>query len=213
VEVLERINLDSDWITILMVTLIFVVFFLKLLDAKRLTSYALAMFKRSFLIEELEEEASFFNPFQIITSLFSILVFSLFLYHLKEAYSVESVDGFRSFAFIFLGVFTYFTSKWFLEFLLSLLFEIKQTIRFFLVSKMSYLYSVAFFLFFAIVFVEYSQLNTWFLGCFSVGLFLLRFVLILLNNKKLIFSKLFYFILYICAFEIAPLFILFKLMF
>ncbi|NQV78269.1 MAG: DUF4271 domain-containing protein, partial [Lutibacter sp.] len=40
---------------------------------------------------------------------------------------------------------------------------------------------------------------------------ILRYVLILLNNKKLIFNNLFYFILYLCALEIAPLIIVLKL--
>ncbi len=171
------------------------------------------MFKRSFVLKEIEEGTSYFSSFKVITSLFTTLVFSLFLYYLKVSFSSSSVSGFTDFSFIFFGVFAYFLIKWLLEFLLSLLFEIKRTIRFFLLSKLSYLFSVSFFLLLALVLVEYSQVNIYFLLCFSGSLFFLRAVLIFLNNKKLIFSKLFYFILYICGFEIAPLFILFKLMF
>ncbi|MEN8766771.1 MAG: DUF4271 domain-containing protein [Polaribacter sp.] len=48
---------------------------------------------------------------------------------------------------------------------------------------------------------------------FFMLLFILKVVLLFVNNKNLILSKLFYIILYICAFEIAPLFLLFKLIF
>ncbi|MCG1034977.1 DUF4271 domain-containing protein [Polaribacter sargassicola] len=212
-EVLERISLNSDWITILLVTLIAMVFFLKLLNAKKLESYALSMFQRRFILKEMEEEISFLDSFQVITSLFSTLVFSLLIYYLSLSFSLNFVSGPISFSFIFLGVLGYFVIKRGLEFLMSLLFEIKPIIGFFLMSKLSYLYSVSFFLLFALFLFEYSRVNIGFLLCFSGALFFLRSVLIFVNNKKLIFSKLFYFILYICSFEIAPLFILFKLMF
>jgi hypothetical protein len=70
--------------------------------------------------------------------------------------------------------------------------------------------SFAFFI--AIILFFYTGLKVQFLAYFVIILFLIRIVFHLINNKKLILSKLFYFILYFCAFEIAPLFVLFKLM-
>ena len=196
-----------------MVCLVLAVFFLKALDAKKLKAYVFSLFSGRFLEDETEEDTSFFNPFHTIISLFSMIVLSLLLYNLFGSLSYNSPKGFYNFTLIFLIVFSYFGVKWFLEFTLSFLFKVKKTVRYFLVSKFSYLYSVSFLLFFAIVLVEYSKLSYNFLLYFSGALFLLRFLLHFINNKKLIFSKLFYFILYLCAFEIAPLFILFKLMF
>ena len=42
-------------------------------------------------------------------------------------------------------------------------------------------------------------------------LLIIRYSLLLINNKKLIFNNLFYFILYLCALEIVPLVIILKL--
>jgi len=213
VQAIERIGNNDNWITILLVILIFTVFLLKAIDSKKLKSYAFNMFYIGSLKGEVDEDKRFFNTFQSVISLFLILVFSLLLYKLRVYFSPYSPQGFSSFCILSVGVFIYFISKWFLEYLLSLLFKIKATIRHFLVSKFSYLCSASFILFFAIIFVEYSKVSIPFLLYFSIALILLRGILFFLNNKKLIFSELFYFILYLCAFEIAPLFILFKLLF
>jgi hypothetical protein len=167
----------------------------------------------SFVETEVEENSSFFNPFKNVVFCFSIVVFALFIYKIYLYYRPSTEQGFCTFLKVFGVVFSYFTIKRLLELLLSNLFIINKKVDFFLVSKSIYLYSVSFFLLIAIVLVEYSELNTRFLVYFSVVLFIVRFVFHAVNNKKLIFSELFYFILYLCAFEIAPLFILFKLLF
>ena len=45
----------------------------------------------------------------------------------------------------------------------------------------------------------------------SIALLVVRYGLLLANNKNLIFNNIFYFILYLCALEIAPFVIIFKL--
>ncbi len=193
--------------------LLLVIFVLKLTNPEKLKGYAFSLLSKSFIEDEVEEDTSYFNSFQIFISLFSGLVLSMVLYNFLIFYSKQFTNSFFSFCIIFLSVFFYFMIKWGIEYLLSIVFKIKKRVRFFLVSKFSYLYSICFFLFLGVVLVQYSQLSTRFLLFFSILLFFTRFLLHFFNNKKLIFSKLFYFILYLCAFEIAPLLILFKLMF
>ncbi len=212
-QALERIYNTHNWITIVLVFLFLTIFLMKVIDPKKLKGYALSVFSKNFIEDETEEDTSFFNSFQIVISLFSGIVLSVVLYFLIIHYSSNTATGFFTFFMIFISVFLYFIVKWSLEYALSIVFQIKKSVRFFVVSKFSYLYSISFLLFFGIVLVEYSQLNTHFLLYLSIVLFLFRFVLHFFNNKKLIFNKLFYFILYFCAFEIAPLLILFKLMF
>lgn len=183
------------------------------MNSKKLKGYSFSIFSKNFIEEELEEDTSFFNPFHIIFSLFVGLVISLFVYKLLVFSSVNINKGFYTYSTIFFFTATFFICKWFIEAVLVALFQINRSVHFFLVSKFSYLYSISFLLFFGIVLAQYSQLNFKLLLYFSVLLFLFRFTLHFFANKKLIFSKLFYFILYFCAFEIAPLLILFKLMF
>jgi hypothetical protein len=75
------------------------------------------------------------------------------------------------------------------------------------------LYSISIGLLFLNIIYFYSFQNKYLLIT-SVGLlFLVRFLMILMINKNLIIKELFYFILYLCAFELAPLFVLFRWIF
>ena len=212
-QALERTVLDSNWITILMVFLLICISLLKGISVVRLKGVLFSIVNTSYIEEEIEENTSFFNLFKSIVFLFSMLVFSLAGYKIIVFYKIVSNVDFYTFLNVLGAISAFFTVKWLLEIVFSYVFLINKQIKFFLFSKLSYLYSLSFYLLIALVLVEYSQLNTVFLIYFSVFLFAIRFLLHVANNKKLIFSELFYFILYLCAFEIAPLFILFKLIF
>jgi len=213
VQAIEKTVIDTNWITLLFAFLLACVFLLKGLSASKLKGNVSSFMNYGFIEKEVEDNSTFFNLFQSVIFIFSMLVLSLLLYEISLFYSVFEVFGFYTYFKIFGGVVSYFSIKWVLEFSLSLLFIINKQVKFFLVSKSIYLYSVTFFLLIALVLAQYSQLNTIFLIYFSMSIFVIRFLVHLVSNKKLIFNKLFYFILYLCAFEIAPLFILFKLIF
>lgn len=212
-QALERTIIDTNWITILLVVLLVCVFLLKGLSFERLKGNALSLMNKTFIESEIEENYSFVNLFKIVVFIFSIMVISFLMYKFLLFFDVSKEGGFYIFIETLGVVFSYFSIKRLLEFLLSHLFKINEQLKFFLCSKSNYLNCVSFYLFIALVIVEYSPLNTLFLVYFSVLFFSIRFVLHLISNKKLISSKLFYFILYLCSFEIAPPFILFKLLF
>lgn len=212
-QALERTIIDTNWITILLVVLLVCIFLLKGLSFVRLKGNAFSLINKTFIESEIEDNYSFFNLFKIVVFLFSMMVVSLLIYKVLLFYDVLKGEGFYLFVKILGVVFSYFSIKQFLEFLLGHLFKINEQVKFFLCSKSNYLNCVSFYLFTALFVVEYSQLNTLFLVYFSILFFSIRFILHIFSNKKLISSRLFYFILYLCSFEIAPLFILFKLLF
>jgi hypothetical protein len=213
VQALERTIIDTNWITILLVVLLVCIFLLKGLSFVRLRGNAFSLINKTFIESEIEENYSFFNLFKIVVFLFSMMVISFLMYKFLLFFDVSKEEGFYIFMETLGVVFSYFLIKRFLEFLLSHLFKINEQVKFFLCSKSNYLNCVSFYLFIALFVVEYSQLNRLFLVYFSIILFSIRFVFHYFSNKKLISSKLFYFILYLCSFEIAPLFILYKLLF
>lgn len=212
-QAIEKIPESNSWVTALFLLLLFGVVLLKTLDANRLKGSVLSLFNVHFVENEAEENLSFFDPFQIVLFLFNVIVLSLLIFSLKTYYLTTNSASFASYVPFFLGLLSYFIVKRTLEHLLFYLFLIKKEVRFFMVSKINYLHTVSFLLYISLVLSEYSGLKKPFLCYFAVLLFIVRFVIHLVSNKNLIFNKLFYFILYICAFEIAPLFLLFKLMF
>lgn len=212
-QAIEKTVIYTNWITLLFAFLFACIFLLKAISASKLKGNVSSFMNYSFIEKEVQDNSTFFNLFQSIIFIFSMLVLSLLLYEISLFYSVFEVFGFCTYFKIFGGVVSYFSIKWVLEFSLSLLFIINRQVKFFLVSKSIYLYSVTFFLLIVLVLTQYSQLNTIFLIYFSMSIFLIRFLVHIVSNKKLVFNKFFYFILYLCTFEIAPLFILFKLIF
>jgi len=188
------------------------IFLLKGLNSKRLKAISFAFFNKNFIEDEVEERTSFFSGFNLILFVFLLLLLSLLLSILSVKFTTSKEEGFLLFCKIFIATGIYFIVKWLLEYLISILFLIRRETRFYLVSKVNYLYAISFVIYIAVILVTYTSLKVSFLGYFVFILFLIRFIFHVVNNKNLILSKLFYFILYLCAFEIAPLFVLLKLM-
>ena len=210
-QALERSFLSNDWLTLVLVLLTLVVFFLRGLNQEKLQGYFLGLFNKGFIDTEVEERLTIFNTFYIVQFLFCVLVIALSVFTVANYYQ-GFANPFNSFLWITLGTLTYFVFKKALEYGISTVLQIQGGVKFYLISKSSYLYSLSYFIFAFIVLFFYADLpiNSLFIF-FGLG-FLFRLILMITYNKNLIFNHLFYFILYICGFEIAPLLILFKLM-
>jgi hypothetical protein len=211
VQALEKVAIDTIWIPMVLVFLLAMIAVLKIIDVEKLKGYALAIFNKGFLEDEVEEDTSFFSSFYSLLLIFSsivlALVISLFVSEIKQ----HSFITFSSFLYVLGIVFGYFLIKSLLEVLLTKIFLIEKQVRYYLISKFGYLYSISFFLLVFFILFQFGPLNfSSLIGIISV-LFFISFMLHVVNNKKLIFSELFYFILYLCAFEIGPLLILFKM--
>ena len=211
-QALEKIVTNTNWISIILVFLFAIIAVLKIIDADKLKGYAFALFNWGFLEDEVEEDTSFFTSFYSLLFVFSATVLALVISLLVS----ETTKGFPfslSSFFLVLGiVFSYFIIKSLLEIGITRLFFIKKQVRFYVISKFGYLYALSFFLLIFFILFQFGPLNFPFFITVTLAFFFFNFVFHLANNKKLIFSKLFYFILYLCAFEIAPLLIMFKLM-
>jgi hypothetical protein len=212
-QALEKISTSNNWFTLTIMFLFMGIVLLKGIDPNRLKASAYSLFNVNYLKAESKENNSFFDGFQIVLFLFSVIVISLLAFSFKTYSSTTNYQDFSSFLSIFLVLVSYFITLRTLTYLFSNLFLVKNELSFFIISKYNYLYAISFLLYIAIVLNEYANLQDLYLYYFAVFLFFIRFVIHVATNKNLIFKKLFYFILYICAFEIAPLFILFKLLF
>ena len=212
-QAIEKTVIDTNWITLLFLFLFTCILILKGMSQRRLKGNVSSILNKSFIEVEAEEKTFFLNLFQCLIFVFSMLVLSLLIYNIILYYEFWRSQDLVSYMKVVGVVSSYFLIKWSVESLFSYVLMIQKQLRLFLISKAVYLHSTAFFLLIALVLVQYSQLNIPFLIYFSIFIFSIRFVLLVVINKKLVFNELFYFILYLCAFEIAPLFILFKLMF
>ena len=211
-QALEKIANSTNWISLVLVLLLGMIAVLKTIDSEKLKGYVFALFNKGFIEDEVEGDTSFFSPFYGLLFLFSTLVLALVISLITAPNKIGLAVSFPAFTVNYSIVFSYFVIKSLLEVALSSLFLVKKQLRFYIVSKFGYLYCISFVLLICFVVCQFGPLNVSGLLCITLLLFFIRFLFHVKNNKNLIFSELFYFILYLCAFEIAPLLTLFKLM-
>ncbi|MDC3195206.1 DUF4271 domain-containing protein [Flavobacteriaceae bacterium] len=212
-EALQRDILSNNWITIIFLLSLAVLFFLKLFEATKLKGYAASIFNKGFIEIEAEDNPSPFSFFHLGFSFFFFLMITITGYFFTNIYSQRTVFLMQDYLHVFNYVLLYMIVRFVSISLLILLFELKQRISLFLISTRGFLYSISIGLLFLNIIYFYS-LQSKYLLITGVGLlFLVRFFMILMINKNLIIKELFYFILYLCAFELAPLFVLFRWIF
>ena len=209
-QALEREIINQNWITILFLVALSLLTLLSAIDVKKLKKSFFAIFDPVFIEEEVEENPSFFSAFNLILYFFFILILAFLLYQLSAEFSVKVASRYLEYFFV---VLSYFSLKWFLEYLLKILFQFKEQVAFFHLFKNRSLYAVSMVFFGVLVLTVYLDISNFYLLFATLIVLGLRVFSIVFNNKKLILNKLFYFILYLCALEIAPLLIIFKLTF
>ncbi|WP_408023539.1 DUF4271 domain-containing protein [Tenacibaculum sediminilitoris] len=207
-QAIERITNNDSWVALVIVLAIVLLAMMKSLKPTKLYGYAIAFITPGFFHKRIEEGASFFSPFRLLLFAYSMLVISLFLFLtlLSDKYS----QSFLAFLGVLIFTVLYFSARFLIDYVLANILGLSSIINYFLYIKSGYLYVLCLWLLPIIIFYQYTFSNKIFLiSSFSI-LLIFRAFLILTNNKKLVISKLFYFILYFCILEIAPLLILYK---
>jgi hypothetical protein len=212
-EALQRSVLSNNWITLIFVFSILLLFFLKLFTTAKLKGYVTSLFNKGFVEIEAEENYWALSFFHVGFSLFTFLMLSVTTFFLTSQFNNSSALLLEDYLVSTSYLFSYVVLRFIVVFALFSVFQFKSKLSFFMTSKRGYLYSISIGLLFLNVFYFYTFQYQDLLFTGFVALFSLRFSLILINNKNLIIKELFYFILYLCAFELAPLFVLFRLIF
>ena len=145
-QALEKIVINTNWISIILVFLFAIIAVLKIIDGDKLKGYVFALFNKGFIQDEVEENTSFFSSFYSLLFIFSSVVLALVTSLLVAETNKNTSFSVSSF-FLILGIiWSYFTIKSLLEIGVIRLFFIKKEVRFYVVSKFGYLYSISFFL-------------------------------------------------------------------
>ncbi len=211
---LQNISIP-DWMTLLVFACFVLMAAAKLLNSPRFNEFIfLIVSNKYFLVQGKNSEI--FKPFNVLLLLVQILSVSLFLF-LFFAHFFESVTLQDTLVFIQIsGFYTIFIGlKFYLEKLIANLFSIDTHINQYLYHKLTYRNLIAILL---------LLINMLFMYAVNAGTnaFIAVLVIVLLLNlislfysyktyEKLISNHLFYFILYLCALEISPYFVIYKI--
>lgn len=213
----EIIYQNNNWITLLFLIILLILATAKVLFNERLVHLSkLFLSKNYFLIYFNKEKSNVFNMFQILLFIVQILMIALLIYYLNIYFQLKpEFLGLKSYLLIIAGISFYISLRFLLGILLASVFNLKQEHKKLANEKINYFNNLILWIIPLLILYEYAidYKDFFFKITISIVLFLLiiRYVLLLSNNKKLVFNDFFYFILYLCALEIAPLIIFFKL--
>lgn len=218
-EAKEILPQNTDWIVLVFFVIFSILTFLKISFEDRLYHTITLFFsKKNLSIYFNKEKINVFNLYQSLFFLVQILIISLLFYVLIGYFKTFFQPlNFKTYTLILLGVILYFGFRFVLGFSLAYVLNITNVYKKILFEKINYFNTLILWIIPPLLFFIYTDKNEdlflWITIIMLVILLILRYGLILSNNKYLIFKNLLYFILYLCALEIAPLLIILKLTF
>jgi len=210
---IERFIVSSDWISILILGIVFTLVLIKSLHSNAFISLFALPYNKRYIITE---NYSLFTLFNILFFVASNLILGFFIYRWIE---LQYVEVFDSHSYLFLHILLVLLLFWLIKFImerfLSYLFEMKDWYIKARFIKMSYYFSSSLYLLILLIFSYYCFTHSlaflYFSLVFYSILLLIRYYHFVQVYKSHIYSHLFYFILYLCALEIAPILLAIKI--
>jgi len=197
---------------IIVVSLLFITL-AKALYPKRFNDFVSVVGNSNYLKIYLREQKFFdkFDALLFVNLILSITIFSFICVHYDSVLLNPSIDDLFK---LFVGIGIFVLIKVLLERLIGSLFEIDKLIDAYLFQKISYKNLLGLLLFPINVFLIFSfKPNLTIIYIIIIILFIINvsgLVTTIKTNQSLIKQNLFYFILYLCALEIAPYIIIYK---
>ncbi len=149
------------------------------------------------------------NLFNSLFYLFFAINISIFIYLILTSLGLSPENGIELFGIIFLFINSYFISKYLIEKIIFETLDINSVFENYNFQKLTCINFISLFLFLAnTIFLYISPNPSEFWVYTSIGIFLslylISITIIILYNQKIFLKHWFYFILYLCALEIAP---------
>ncbi len=215
-EGVEKITITNDWVTLFFLVVLILIAVLQFNYSERFSKLFSLVYSEKYYTDYIKTRPLIFNSFHVI--FFFIIVFniSLFLYFAFNTFSSSlNHEEFYFFAQILLLTFAYFAIRYFIGILLANLFEVEEGQKYFTFLKMSNLALISIFVLPLLILANYSVgffhkflITFGVIASFAIALF--RYF-VLIKNEKLSFNNLFYLFLYLCALELAPFIVIYKL--
>jgi hypothetical protein len=209
-----RILETKDWATLTFIVVLCLVVLAKSAFENRFSDYIRLLISDKYL-KVYKDPSQLQSGFSVLLFFISVFSASFFLLLLSNYYKIGNATDGILFIRITTLVFVFVLTKYLIEKIIATSFGIEEVIETFNLKKLSYR-SYVFLLLLPVVFVMYftNYIADNFIFYIFVALFvinLLTYLFSLRIYQNLIIKHLFYFILYLCAFEIAPYYFLYYL--
>ena len=204
-----RLVQQSDWITIVIFASLLLVVISKQLFQNRFLSFIILPFNNKY-VTLYSKKDKMLHGFHILMTVFQFLNTSLYIYlSYQVLFKPKNSDGIVIYAIILSLIVLFFTVKMILQLTNGVVFGSLKMMTDFVYNKLTYLNYSGLIMLVANVVLTYIFKDSTAVVFASLFLILtincIGIINILKNHQKLISGYFFYFILYLCALEIAPL--------
>ena len=210
----ERIYEYQDWITILFLACFVLLALAKILFPQRFEEFTSLLNSGKFIAFKGKENKAF-HAFNILLLSIQAISVSIFLYIIYRFFWEIETSPMIVFIRIFTAYFCLILIKAGVEKIIGNIFEIDDKIDYYIFQKFSYRNFLSIFLLFASLFLIYTfhptALIIGLIGGSAIIANAIGLIVIYRRNQSVLSANWFYFILYLCALEIAPYIILYKL--
>ncbi len=207
--------ISNEWITILIVLCISILAFTKAAFSNRFNDFLWVIGSSKYL-KVYSKKQKFIDQFEGFLFLNFIISFSLFFIILDNTFFESIAFSISFFIKLLIGIGAIILIKVLLERLIGSIFEIDSLIDSYIFQKTNYKNYIGLVLLPINVLLIFAVQPTKTILYFVIGVLLIinlvGFITSFKMHQKLILNNLFYFILYLCALEIAPYIILYKVL-
>ncbi|OWP83332.1 DUF4271 domain-containing protein [Flavobacterium davisii] len=208
-ELIPRIVENKNWITIVFIVAIGVVTVTKAVFEKRFIDFVRLLFNNKY-IKIYKDPSNLMTWFTILLFFVQLISFSFFIQLVLSYYGYTTKTNWISFIQIITFLTFFVLSKYLIEKIIATSFDTELFIEQFNLFKISYRTYLGILLLPVDMVLYYTNLTNQYviLGILVIILIIntITYLVSLRNYQNLLLRKLFYFILYICALEIAPYF-------
>ncbi|MFD2517088.1 DUF4271 domain-containing protein [Salinimicrobium flavum] len=214
-EALERYAVSQDWITLLLLLVFVILVITKYAFPQRFSDFVMLFATDKYLLLK-GRKPSIFHPFNLLLFAVNVISVTLFIYLIYKTAVSDTINRPK---ILFLRLATAYTAfvlfKFAVEKILANILSVDKKMNYYLFYKLSYRNFMALILLpvsMAFVYIWEPTLTALFIFLgITVVMNFITIASIYKKNQQYIISHWFYFILYLCALEIGPYFILYKL--
>ncbi|MDI9310904.1 MAG: DUF4271 domain-containing protein [Limnohabitans sp.] len=207
IELIPRVVENKDWITILFLLSVTIVVITKTAFENRFSDFINLLFNNKYL-KVYKDSSNLMTWFTILLFVVQLLSLSLFVQLVLTYFGYTTKTNWITYIQIFTFLSFFILSKFLIEKIIATSFDIESFIEQFNLFKVSYRTYIGLILLPVNMALYYTDFLNKQIIIVVFGILLIintiTYLASLRNYQNLLFSKMFYFILYICALEIAP---------
>ncbi len=211
---LLRASFDRDWLSLMLMGTLACIAILRYFFPRRMSELILLPLNdRYFSIEP--HQRGYLNPFNTVLLGLQIIAFGLVLSTIMSPYDprVTAID-IGAFLNAISIVIIYLVSRYALDWCIGHIFNCRETLAIYRFERLSFNHLISIAILIIFMFLYFGRLEIGVLSYIIIGFFLMTtftsLIFSIRRNYKVVTTNFLYFILYLCALEIAPYAILYR---